>query len=172
LSESVTVSDDEQLVDVDGWPKKRDGEVVLTGPADLLLWRQVHEDHVSKDGIVDNIAFAEVVGMAAMRGTPNARDEVSMSRGDRLSAQEAFEDWLGRGGSSYGTFGITIDEVIGSECRTIDDSARLDSESAVPGHVFVDLRKHPESPKHVKRRIRSMLAAYATFRQRQYPPVS
>jgi hypothetical protein len=172
LSESVAVSDDEQLADVDGWPKPREGEVPLTEPADLILWRQVHRDHVSKDGIVDGIAFAEVVELAAMRGTPDARDEVSMSRGDRLSAQSAFEDWVGRGRSSYGTFGVTVGEVMGSECRTIDDSARLDPETAVPGHVYVDLRKHPDSPKYIKRRIRSLLATYATHRRRQHPPAS
>lgn len=170
MSESVATSEDEQLLDADGWPAYRDGEVPLTEPLDLVLWRQVNAAHIS-NGIVDNVAFSEIVDKAAMRGTPTARDEVSMSRSDRLSAQEAYEDWISRDRSSYGSFGVTIGEVISSECRTIDDSARLNSDMDVPGHVYVDLRKHPDSPKYVKRRIRSTLAAYATKRKRQYPPI-
>ena len=157
------------MVDADGWPLLRDGESLLCEPGELLLWRQVNSNHISKDGIVDNLAFAEVVDPVAMRGTPAARDEVSMSRSDRLSAAEAYDDWISRGRPSHGTFGVSIEEVISAECRTVDDSARLDPESDVPGHVYVDIRKHPDRPKQVKRRIRSMLAAYATKRLRQHP---
>ena len=86
-----------------------------------------------------------------------------------MTAQEAHEDWLSRGRNSIGTFGLTIGEVIESGCRTLDDSALLDPIVDVPGHVYVDMRKYPDSPKHVKRRIRSTLAAYATKRKKQFP---
>lgn len=169
MSETVATSDDEQLLDAEGWPKRRDGELVLDGPQDLLLWRQVHPTHVTADGVIGDQAFSELVDMAAMRGTPEARDEVSMSRADKASAAEAYQDWIARERVSYGSFGVSVGEVTATGCRTMDDSARLNPDEDVPGHVYVDLRKYPEKPKEIKRRIRSMLAAYATYRGRQFP---
>ncbi|WP_211881685.1 hypothetical protein [Pseudarthrobacter albicanus] len=169
MSETVATSDDEQLLDAEEWPEHRDGELLLDGPQDLLLWRQVHPNHVTSDGIIGDQAFSELVDLAAMRGTPEARDEVSMSRADEVDAEEAYQDWVARGRISHGSFGVTVGEVTATGCRTIDDSARLDPDEDVPGHVYVDMRKYPEKPKETKRRIRSTLAAYATHRRRQFP---
>lgn len=139
--------------------------------SDELLWRQVHPNHVQHEGIVDGSAFAEIVQRVAMQGVPTSRDEVSVSRQSRVTAQFAHEDWIAREKPSHGTFAISVSEVYEVGGRVIDDSACLGS-ADVPGHAIADLRPITQSPNFKRMKLKtaqSTLAAYATYRGKQFP---
>jgi hypothetical protein len=150
------------------WPDLLDGETPIED-ASQILWRQVHPNHVSPAGVIDGVAFEEIVTMEAINGTEDARDEVSMTQGTLISAEEAYVSWTGFGKTSAGSYGVTVEEVVNAKARAVDDSRLQDGEEAIPGHAYIDLRGFPNKPKTHKRRAKSILAAAATYRRRQFP---
>lgn len=120
-----------------------------------LQWRQVHPNEVHD---------CEVTA-GAFRGTPADRDAVSCCRSITRTPQEAFDHHIGSGFQSYGTFGVTADEIVAAQCNLIDDSAC--SDVTAPAHSYIAMH---DLSKTAKKEARVLLAALANSRGIQYPP--
>lgn len=163
----MTSGTDVDITEALEWPDCREGEEPIP-PSDELLWRQVHPNHID-EGVIDDVAFAEVVDVQAMAGTEAARLEVSTSRSAgplNVTAEQAYEEWIAKDGRSAGTYAVSVLEVHKSGGRAIDDSVVVPD---VSDHAFIDLRGFVASKKSRQRKARSMLAYAATVRARQHP---
>lgn len=144
-------------------PSLRPLEQLLTDHSETL-WRQVHPNNV-KGGILNNVAFEEVVSPEALVGTPAARYEVSTSMASVVSAEDAYTHFI-KHHSSAGSYSVSVGDVESSLARAIDDSAKYTGEGDVVGHAYIDLRG---LPRPLQRRARSILALAATRNGRMFP---
>lgn len=144
-------------------PEFRSLEILLEDRNEIL-WRQVHPNNVS-EGVVNNVAFDEVISPEALVGTPKARYEVSASMASAVSAQDAYEHFT-KNHLSAGSYAVSVGDVQTSLARAIDDSATYTAQGDVVGHAIIDLRG---MPRVLQKRARSILALAATRNRRKFP---
>jgi hypothetical protein len=134
----------------------------LVQDSDEWFYRQVKPTQVN-EGIVD---------VAAFQTSDRDRRMLSGVRSSRQSAQGAYEearrDYPDK--PTDGSWGVTVAQVEKARSRVVDDS-----NCPVPqgltrwptGHAYIDQRLED---KLARKRLRDLLAGYATRNRRQYPP--
>ncbi len=111
-----------------GWNELVFGEVLLTDVTELL-WRQAAPSLLAQDGTLSYLVFR-----------PNEHDarRLSVRRGSKMTAEQAYGDHVAEGLTSLGTLAVGVEEVRSASLRAVDDSA---TSSAVPeGHAYIDFR--------------------------------
>lgn len=117
------------------WPSLEDGERELTD-TDELLHRQVHPAFI----------LDSQPGVAAFSPTREHGYRLSTARGQRVTAEQAYQLHGVADRQSAGTWSVAVGDVHGAALRGLDDSARPDMPAH---HASVDFRAHGKAARRV-----------------------
>ncbi len=126
---------------------------VLTEGAEALL-RQVHPNFVQGDRLTSQVFEA----------TPKDEGLLSVHRGSKTTAREAFERFLARQFKTCGVVAVTVAEVIGAHLAAHDDPQVDD-----PAHAVINFNGKEEGE---ARRARKKLALAAQTRGWRHRPAA
>lgn len=141
------------------WDELAAGEVLVQA-SDELLWRQVHPDWVTDDGVPTSQAFKPAQADV---------NKPSVARSQRQTAEDAYR-WHTESAQlkSRGTWGVTAGECTAASLRVIDDSNAENAPAhRSPAHAYLDFRPHSKSERKI---ASASLLSSALRRGQVYPP--
>lgn len=110
------------------WDELVLGEVLLADTTELL-WRQAAPSLLAQDGTLSYLVF---------RPTAHDARKLSVRRGSKMTAEQAYMDHVAGGLVSLGTLAVDLEEVNSVSLRAVDDSAT--SSAIQEGHAYIDFR--------------------------------
>lgn len=112
------------------------GNTLLSDNAEILL-RQVHPAHMQEDG--------ETPSKQAFRPSGD-HDLLLSTRREEMGATEAYEEWVGQGRASQGTWGVAVGEAVESGAEAVDDADHVQ----VRLHAAINFQKVGGTGKQVQ----------------------